>query len=65
MSDRESVREGKGFGYRAKDGSVCMIRCFECGRENWAPAVASGRCAWCGHDANKGARDEAVPVVRK
>ena len=34
------------------DGSLFLVRCFACeperGRENWAPEVASGRCAWCG-----------------
>ena len=54
--DSEDVRQGKGFGYRVllgeRAGRVCMIRCFKCGRENWAMAVASGQCAWCGYDAN-------------
>jgi len=36
-----------------KDGKLFLVRCFACGdkeqgRENWAPAVASGQCAWCG-----------------
>jgi len=26
-----------------------MVRCFECERENWAMAVVSGQCAWCGY----------------
>lgn len=34
------------------DGKLFLVRCFNCdpeaGRENWAPAVASGQCAWCG-----------------
>lgn len=39
-----------------KDGQIYLVRCFVCerknGRENWAPAVASGKCAWCGwHEA--------------
>lgn len=49
----QDVREGNGFGYRTKDGLICMIRRFECGRENWAPAVVTGCCAWCGYDPNK------------
>jgi ribosomal protein L37E len=36
------------------DGKTYLVRCPKCGRENWAPAVASGVCAWCGYDANKG-----------
>jgi hypothetical protein len=47
------VRKGKGFGYCKDDGTVCMIRCFACGKENYAMAVNSGCCAWCGHNANK------------
>lgn len=35
-----------------KNGKLYLVRCFVCdedrGRENWAPAVASGQCAWCG-----------------
>ncbi len=39
------------------DGRFCLVRCFACdpehGRENWAPAVASGECAWCGWPETK------------
>jgi len=35
------------------DGRVYLVRCPECRRENYIPAVAIGRCAWCGYDANK------------
>ncbi len=49
-----TIRRDKGFGYvDDKSGKTCMIRCFECGSENWAPAVASGDCAWCGYNPNK------------
>jgi hypothetical protein len=38
-----------------------LIRCYTCdpvnGRENYAPAVATGRCAWCGADKH-GNREE-------
>lgn len=30
-----------------------MERCPNCGRENYAPMVATGICAWCGWDVNK------------
>lgn len=54
--DSEDIHRNKGFGYSKKleDGRklICMIRCFECGRENYAPAVATGWCAWCGHNPN-------------
>lgn len=52
MAINDDIREGKGFGYEGKDGIRCMIRCFKCGRENYAMAVPSGCCCWCGHDAN-------------
>lgn len=42
---------GYGFVPAGKVG-IYMVKCFECGRENWAPAVSSGQCAWCGFDAN-------------
>jgi len=35
-----------------KNGQLYLVRCFKCdpinGRENWAMAVATGHCAWCG-----------------
>lgn len=31
------------------DGRILLIRCPKCPRENWAPAVVSGQCVWCGH----------------
>lgn len=33
-------------------GRLFLVRCFSCGgergKENYAMAVASGQCAWCG-----------------
>lgn len=43
---------GKGNGYIDSGGKICMVRCFACGKENYALAVSSGCCAWCGLDAN-------------
>lgn len=38
--------------FRAADGRFFLVRCFACGgehgTENWAMAVASGQCAFCG-----------------
>jgi len=35
-----------------EDGNLYLLRCFSCdpkiGRENWAMAVDSAYCAWCG-----------------
>jgi ribosomal protein L37E len=53
MDEMSDFVEGKGSGFLSKEGKKCMIRCFSCGRENYAAAVMSGTCAWCGHDANK------------
>ena len=36
-----------------------LIRCPECGRENWSPAVASGICAWCGYYKGRAAVRQA------
>jgi predicted Zn-ribbon and HTH transcriptional regulator len=39
-----------GFGFRGKtDKTICITRCPECRSENYAIAVVSGRCAWCGY----------------
>lgn len=48
----KDIIKGKGHGYVSSDNKICMIRCFECGTENYAMAVSSGYCAFCGHDAN-------------
>jgi len=37
------------------NGKLYLVRCFVCGgdhgRENWAMAVASGKCCWCGWES--------------
>lgn len=35
-----------------EDGKTYLVRCPECYAENYAPAVASGVCAWCNYNAN-------------
>ena len=32
-------------------GKLFLVRCPKCEKENWAPSVASGQCAWCGYAA--------------
>ena len=45
----KDVRWGKrGYGFVTPSGKFYMVRCGACGRENWAMAVASGQCCWCG-----------------
>lgn len=38
----------KAVEYYPETDEILLIRCPECGRENYAPAVASGVCVWCG-----------------
>ena len=37
---------------RQANGTLLLIRCYACGgergTENYAPAVLTGQCAWCG-----------------
>lgn len=32
---------------------IYLVRCPECNEENYAPAVSSGQCAWCGYEAKE------------
>lgn len=41
-----------GYGFIAEDGKIALIKCPECGRENYAMNVLSGKCTWCPFDAN-------------
>ena len=41
-----------------EDGKYFMVYCPKCLRENYVPAVATGICAWCGHDGNFIKEDE-------
>lgn len=38
--------------FRDEDGGICLSRCPKCHRENYILNVLSGRCTWCGYDAN-------------
>lgn len=42
--------DGVGYGYRPKNDhdKICLVKCPNCERENYALSVASGQCAWCG-----------------
>ena len=39
--------------FRDKNGKPYLVRCPYCKLENWASAVASGQCAWCGWKEEK------------
>lgn len=43
-----------GYVFKSADGKLYMGRCPECLLENWAPAVVSGQCCWCGYIAKEG-----------
>ena len=49
---KPSVNQDRPPNFRGKGGQLFLVRCFACepdnGRENYAPAVATGQCAWCG-----------------
>lgn len=38
-------------------GKWYMVYCPKCDLENYAPAVASGTCAWCGLNLNEEIKD--------
>ena len=50
----------QGVEYYPETDMLLMIRCPKCGRENWAPQVASGTCAWCGYDGHELLKDDKV-----
>ena len=48
----EKVNQDRGANFRGEDGKLYLVRCYACGgehgTENYAPAVATGQCAFCG-----------------
>lgn len=60
--DQKQNQNKKSPNFETEDGWY-LVRCFSCegygerGRENYAPAVATGCCAWCGFDINR--KDDA------
>lgn len=57
---KKSKRLAQGVEYYPDTGILLLIRCPKCGRENWAPHVASGICAWCGYDGHELLKDDKV-----
>lgn len=48
----------QGSGYRSKnDKKIHVLRCPACHKENYAPAVHDGACAFCGFDPNPESSD--------
>lgn len=54
----ETIDKGKGFGFKRDNGKLAMIRCFDCGKENYAMNILSGYCTWCGYNANQPSDDK-------
>lgn len=50
--DTNNIVFNKGYGYISSSKKICMIRCFDCGKENYSPMVASGVCAYCSYNPN-------------
>lgn len=52
MEENEFSINDRPPNFRDDDGQLYLVRCFKCdakrGLENYAPAVATGNCAWCG-----------------
>lgn len=48
----DPVNQERHPNFRNADGQLYLVRCFACeperGRENYALAVPSGQCCWCG-----------------
>ena len=60
MAEKET-KHGKGFSFwNESNQRWYMIRCHECGSENYSLSVSSGICWWCGHDANAVPETELV-----
>jgi ribosomal protein L37E len=47
------------------NNKVFCVRCQICGKENYALAVASGICVWCGEDHNKLREESIKPYILK
>lgn len=41
------------WNFLTDNGSLYLVNCAQCKRENYAAAVSSGTCAWCGWSAPK------------
>lgn len=55
----EKVRHiTRGVEYYPETNTLLLIICPQCGRENWAPQVASGTCVWCGFNGRTLLKEE-------
>ena len=51
MSERKLLAQS--VEYYPDTDTCLLIRCPKCGRENWAPNVATGICTWCGFNGRE------------
>jgi len=53
----KKINQNKSPNFIGKEGELYLVRCFACGgkygTENYAPAVATGICAFCGWTSKK------------
>lgn len=58
QTNRNHVNQNRGANFWS-DGQFYLLRCYACpdtgdyGRENYAMAVATGSCVWCGWSQDK------------
>ncbi len=54
MGEKVTLKEqSKHPNFMWDNGRLFLVRCHACDRENYAPAVASGQCVWCGWKEDK------------
>ena len=52
MCSNKVQKLAEGVEYYPEEELLLLIRCPQCGEENYAPNVARGICTWCGFDAH-------------
>ena len=58
MEKRILLGENRGVEYYPEDDTLLLIRCPQCGQENYALNVARGICTWCGFDGRELLKEE-------
>ena len=58
MAKRILLGENRGVEYYPEDDTLLLIRCPQCGQENYALNVARGICTWCGFDGRELLKEE-------
>lgn len=53
MVKEEYRSDNRGFSFKGDNQRWYLVRCHNCKMENWAPAIATGICCWCGYDDNQ------------